>query len=155
MVLSTSSEPNIMFEKCFVQCNVSVTHVVICNVEMIFYDYLICAFLYNGCQLCKCAFFNIYSIATHSIYQLDGFEILLQETFICTTTIDSKIILVVLMWVGNVVITKSVLSSRSTTQTYMVGSDANFFVQLMDAYGNMVNNSFYVPFRSNGNVIMF
>lgn len=51
------------------------------------------------------------------------------------------------MWVGNVVITKSVLSSRSTTQTYMVGSDANFFVQLMDAYGNMVNNSFFVLFR--------
>jgi hypothetical protein len=59
------------------------------------------------------------------------------------------------MWVGNVVITKSVLSSRSTTQTYMVGSDANFFVQLMDAYGNMVNNSFYVLFRSNENIIMF
>ncbi len=99
-------------------------------------------------------FFNVYSIASHSIINWMDLKFFYRR-YICTITIDSKIILVVLMWVGNVVITKSVLSSRSTTQTYMVGSDANFFVQLMDAYGNMVNNSFYVLFRSNENELCF
>lgn len=82
MVLSTSSEPNIMFETSFVQCNVSVTRVVICNVEMMFYDYLICTFLYIGCQLCKCVFFQCLFHCKPFYYQLDGFEILLQEIYL-------------------------------------------------------------------------